>query len=156
MWSVNKRTWAVWIDDCFSRRRLDLMKRPLLASPSGMTQRGSRAQELQTQAKYLSLRKANWWLRISLLPCEPVNQRAAITHVLTACNGILFGWAKGCQAARCRSEKQLGGLEIQQEATRRENKKKTHQQTHTHCLQPSYISVNYRPALRTQAAIDNF
>lgn len=55
-----------------------------------------------------SVTKAKWWLSISLFPSDPVNRRAAITHVLTACNGISLRWAKGCQAASCRSGKQLG------------------------------------------------
>ncbi len=108
--------------------------------PSGIKQRESRAEELQTQAKYVSVRKANWWPSISLLPSEPVNRRAAITHVLTARNGIFLGWAKGCQAARCRSEKQLSRLEVQQEETSVENKEKP--QTHTHTHTPTHTPTH--------------
>lgn len=103
-----------------------------------------KAQERQTQAKYVSSRKANWWPSISLLPSEPVNRRAAITHVLTACNGIFLGWAKGCQAARCRSEK---AAQPTGSPTGSMNKENTH--THTLWSKPLDVSINYSRALRT-------
>lgn len=99
------------------------------------------AEELQTQAKYLSVRKVNWWPSISLLSSEPVNRRAAITHVLTACNGIFLGWAKGCQTVRCRSQKQLGGLKSNSKCG--EQRKTT---SNTPYWKASDISINYTKA----------
>lgn len=127
---VRNTWWAVWINDCLSGRiwccgRCSLPLQGIEALRKQI--RGA----ANTPAKYLSMRKAKWWLSISLLPCEPVNRRAAITHVLTACNGIFLGWAKGCQACL---------LQITKEETRWTEKsgdedqrnQSAHTCTHTH------------------------